>query len=402
MKLNRGFRLKIFSGLYPRLVVVTLCLSIAGITNTYAQSSTEETKDHEVYNDGKYLNVTVEEDSTTSTNKHLNKADSIRDLGKVDFKNPDDVKNAVRNKIKGGNGSDSKLSRGLNKADSVFGKIKNVSSLSDYQDDFINNDFLKDITSGKTIYDTLGLTGNNPPFADGPVGLDKIFGDEVDGMDKFKEQLDVMPTRQDLNSYLSSPPLEVLDTLDFIKMKDGKASKKLKGWKSKYNEHSSKVKELSFNKKALIPIHKMFFEGIISVPTSGFDNFGLTPQAGFKVNDRISGGVGLAFQYNGGKESSSPTMTLGYKAFLRYQIILERLYLQSETVFYHPRFSMISEGNSAGVKKDYSLLVGGGYEISLSSTKRLTFAMFYNLKKVSFVPGLNSPFVARIGLGMLK
>ena len=375
---------------------------IVNCQSASGQSASGENKDHEVYNDGKYLNVTVEEDSTLTNNKYFNKADSIKGLSKVDLTKPGNAKKSIKNIDPKKISSNQKVNEKIGKADSITSRVKKISSLDDYQDDFINEGFLKDLTTGQTVYDTLGLTGYNDPMADGAVGLDKIFSEEIVGMDKFKEQLDRIPNRDQLSTNLKKPPLEVLDTIGLGKLKNNKTSKKLKGWKSKYKEHSPKVKELTFNKKTLIPLNKMFLEGIISVPTAGFDEFGVTPQAGFKINERLSGGVGLVFQYNGQNEARTPALTLGYKAFVRYQVIIDRLYAQSESVFYHPRLSNLSEGSGRKVNKDYSLLIGGGYEIELSPTKRLTFAMFYNLKKVRFVPGLNSPFVARIGLGMLK
>lgn len=140
----------------------------------------------------------------------------------------------------------------------------------------------------------------------------------------------------------------------------------------------------------------VFFEGIVGFAKGDFTVFSLSPNFGYEFTNGPSVGLGVTLHHTEDKEAYIRT-ALDYKAFCKYSMFKELIFLQTEYVAMIPGISYLEarEGET-GFKN--TVLMGGGISFKIKGKKALSLGMMYNLNQNMGVPTYDSPFLARFGV----
>jgi hypothetical protein len=137
---------------------------------------------------------------------------------------------------------------------------------------------------------------------------------------------------------------------------------------------------------------KVYFEGIVSFwKDKDFNSFQASPSLGYRIADNFSVGFGPNILID--QELKKWNFTIGYRAFIKYEIFSQRGYLQVE-----------DQAGPKTVDREYrkdsrhSILAGAGYLQPVSKQLALNLCMMYRVNNKQYSGGDASPWVIRLGI----
>ncbi len=144
---------------------------------------------------------------------------------------------------------------------------------------------------------------------------------------------------------------------------------------------------------------RLYFGGNFGLQFGSFTHIEASPIVGYMINDKLSVGVGVIYQYFRIRGNSQigdyETNIYGGKLFGRYNI--------SQQLFGYTEYENINRDFRPTLSSDLSriwvpaLFIGGGYFQPIGNNAGFTVMALYNLLHYPGRSPYNSPFVFRLG-----
>lgn len=141
---------------------------------------------------------------------------------------------------------------------------------------------------------------------------------------------------------------------------------------------------------------RAYVDGILSYLKDGDANlFQLSPSLGYHFTSRLSLGLGPSILVK--SERKKLIAAVGYRAFLRMDVLPKRLYAQLED---NVEPGSIRSENIRGAK--HSILTGMGLLVPVSRLTAINVLLMYRVNNDNYAGGSASPWVFRLGISNFK
>jgi hypothetical protein len=165
--------------------------------------------------------------------------------------------------------------------------------------------------------------------------------------------------------------------------------------KLRQKEVSSDLEEAVAEKKSKF-WDRAYIDGVISYLKDGDVNlFQLSPSLGYHFTSRLSLGLGPSVLVK--SERKKWSVAVGYRAFLRMDVLPKRLYAQLED---NVEPGSIQSENIRGAK--HSILTGLGVLVPVSRLTAVNILLMYRVNNENYAGGNVSPWVFRLGISNFK
>ncbi len=141
---------------------------------------------------------------------------------------------------------------------------------------------------------------------------------------------------------------------------------------------------------------RMYFGGNFAMQFGTITFIDISPLAGAMITNKLSGGVGVSYQYFNDKRFSGGNSSLyGGRTFMRYNIF--------PNIFGHTEFEMLNfdlyNRNLDEFRREWvpSLFLGAGYFAPFGNRGGANFMILYNLLYDNRRSPYNEPYVIRVG-----
>lgn len=144
---------------------------------------------------------------------------------------------------------------------------------------------------------------------------------------------------------------------------------------------------------------RLYFGGNFGLQFGSFTHIEASPIAGYMINQKLSAGVGVIYQYfrirGNSQVGDYETNIYGGKLFGRYNI--------SQQLFGYTEYENINRDFRLSPSSDLSRIwvpaffIGGGYFQPIGNRAGVTVMALYNLLHYPGRSPYNSPFVLRVG-----
>ncbi|ADR23039.1 hypothetical protein MATR_31120 [Marivirga tractuosa] len=146
---------------------------------------------------------------------------------------------------------------------------------------------------------------------------------------------------------------------------------------------------------------RVYFGGNFGLQFGNFTHIEASPIAGYMINDKLSAGVGVIYQYfrirGNSQVGDYETNIYGGKLFGRYNFSQQLFgYTEYENINLDVIFNT-PNGYELGRAWVPALFVGGGYFQPIGNRAGFTVMALYNLLHYPGRSPYNSPFVLRVG-----
>jgi hypothetical protein len=129
--------------------------------------------------------------------------------------------------------------------------------------------------------------------------------------------------------------------------------------------------------------------------TKDFQSIQVSPGLGYRVKENFSIGLGPTLLLS--RQNEKWNVSLGYRAFAKYEIFHQRAYLQTEYL------QDPGQVNSEYFRQSkHSILAGAGYLLPLSKKLAINICLLYRVNNTAYSQGVQSPWVFRLGLSTIK
>jgi hypothetical protein len=141
---------------------------------------------------------------------------------------------------------------------------------------------------------------------------------------------------------------------------------------------------------------RAYIDGVLSYLKDGDANlFQLSPSLGYHFTQRLSVGLGPSVLVK--SERKKWSVAVGYRAFLRMDVLPKRLYAQLED---NVEPGSIHSENIQGAK--HSILTGAGLLVPVSRLAAINVLLMYRVNNENYAGGNASPWVFRLGISNFK
>lgn len=141
---------------------------------------------------------------------------------------------------------------------------------------------------------------------------------------------------------------------------------------------------------------RAYIDGVLSYVKDGEVNlFQLSPSLGYHFTSRLSLGLGPSVLVK--SERKKWSVAVGYRAFLRMDVLPKRLYAQLED---NVEPGSIQSENIRGAK--HSVLTGVGLLVPVSRLTAINVLLMYRVNNENYAGGNVSPWVFRLGISNFK
>ena len=146
-------------------------------------------------------------------------------------------------------------------------------------------------------------------------------------------------------------------------------------------------------------IDRLYFGGNFGLQFGNFTHIEASPIVGYMINDKLSAGVGVVYQYFRVRGSNQfndyETNIYGGKLFGRYNFSQQLFgYTEYENISLEFRSSQTADLSRIWVP---AFFIGGGYFQPIGNRAGFTIMALYNLLHNPARSPYNSPFVLRVG-----
>lgn len=122
----------------------------------------------------------------------------------------------------------------------------------------------------------------------------------------------------------------------------------------------------------------------------------LNPIVGYRINPKLSAGIGVKYQYYRYRDRTYTyeTNTYGGSVFARYNVY--------DGLFAYTEYELLNlEAYDTGRRMDvYSWFVGGGYSQPIGARASMNIMILYNLSETRYTPYTNPIFRVGFGIGI--
>lgn len=141
---------------------------------------------------------------------------------------------------------------------------------------------------------------------------------------------------------------------------------------------------------------RAYIDGVLSYLKDGDANlFQLSPSLGYHFTSRLSLGLGPSVLVK--SERKKWSVAVGYRAFLRMDVLPKRLYAQLED---NVEPGSIQSENISGAK--HGILTGVGVLVPVSRLTAINVLLMYRVNNENYAGGNVSPWVFRLGISNFK
>jgi len=148
-------------------------------------------------------------------------------------------------------------------------------------------------------------------------------------------------------------------------------------------------------------IDRLYFGGNFGLQFGTFTHIEASPIVGYMINDKLSAGVGVVYQYfrvrGGNRVADYETNIYGGKLFGRYNFSQQLFgYSEYENINLDVIYNT-SNGYELGRAWVPAFFIGGGYFQPIGNRAGFTVMALYNVLHNPVRSPYNSPFVLRVG-----
>jgi hypothetical protein len=156
------------------------------------------------------------------------------------------------------------------------------------------------------------------------------------------------------------------------------------------------------NVKEMSTRERIFVGGFVGLQFGTFTAVNVSAQAGYRITNRFSAGVGSSYQYERSSwfGTSFSSHVYGGSVFARYRVVARAfIHAENEWLSFQSRLPGMEPGERPRITETNTLL-GIGYGLPLSDRVRLNILLLYNLNDNSQVYYDNPFFRVGVDVGL--